>query len=188
MRDQVNYAMLQAALRDSQLSIDPGDLHGSLIGYLCGGGSADAKHWLDALELGPADASIAPQAAALPGALVEQLYADCNAWLADPELKFEPLLPPDAAPLHERAAALGQWCRGFLGGLGLAGAGHAAALSPDANEILRDFASIAATRFEYENAEEDEGALIEVVEFVRVGTLLLHAELHAAPQSGATLH
>jgi len=27
-----------------------------------------------------------------------------------------------------------------------------------------------------------------VIEFIRVGALLLHAELHAAPQTGATLH
>ena len=33
-----------------------------------------------------------------------------------------------------------------------------------------------------------EAALAEVIEFIRVGALLLHAELHAAPRSGATLH
>ncbi len=179
----ITYAELGEILARAHFGIDASNLHGSLTGYLCGGGSADAQHWLDALELEPDEV----RSEAIPPAVLERLYAECAGWLDDPELGFEPLLPPADTALEVRAEALVDWCRGFLGGLGLAG-GHQDALSAEAQEILRDFAAIAGTRFEYNNAEEDESALTEVIEFIRVGALLLHAELHAAPTAGATLH
>ena len=38
--------------------------------------------------------------------------------LDDGELKFEPLLPSDDAPLAEQVEALAVWCQGFLSGVG----------------------------------------------------------------------
>ncbi|MCR6701157.1 MAG: UPF0149 family protein [Dokdonella sp.] len=69
--------------------------------------------------------------------------------------------------------------RGFLGGAGLAGL-DSRALSDDADEILRDFAGIAASQLDYAGDEEDEAALAEVQEFVRIGVLLLQRELAGA--------
>lgn len=180
----ISYNELGDALARAQAGVGASELHGSLVGYQCGGGSADARRWFDVLEFDQ-DGDVA---AALPPGLLEQLHRECSTWLADPELGFEPLLPGADTPIEARADALVEWCHGFLGGFGLAGAGHRGSLSPDAQEILGDFGTIAATRFEYAGNEDDEAALAEVVEFIRVGALLLHAELHAAPQSGATLH
>ncbi|MGA8276945.1 MAG: UPF0149 family protein [Rhodanobacteraceae bacterium] len=152
------------------------DLHGSLIGYLCGGGEADAQGWVDALalDLGEPETSRT--------ALADRLYRECRAELDDQELKFEPLLPATRESLSTRADALVEWCRGFLGGVGLAGAADAAANSADGAEILHDLGDIARSRFEIGagesgESEEDERALSELVEFVRVSVLLLHAEL-----------
>lgn len=184
MTGPISHAELGDVLARAQFGVGASDLHGSLTGYLCGGGSADSRHWLEALELVPEDGA----ASAIPPQMQEQLYADCARWLADPELGFEPLLPASSASLDVRTDALVEWCRGFLGGIGLAGAGHAGSLSPEAREILGDFGTIAATRFECADVEEDESALAEVIEFIRIGALLLHAELHAAPHAGSTLH
>ena len=47
----------------------------------------------------------------------------------------------------------------------------------------------AAAHFDYAaDDEEDENALAEVLEFVRVGTLLLHAELGALARADDSLH
>jgi len=180
----ISHAELGDVLASAQFGIGASDLHGSLTGYLCGGGSADAQHWLEALELVPDEDA----ASALSPQLLERLYVDCSRWLADPELKFEPLLPADSAPVGIRTDALVDWCRGFLGGIGLAGAVQDGALSSEATEILSDFGTIAATRFEFADAEEDENALAEVIEFIRMGALLLHAELHAERRGDRTLH
>ena len=180
----ITHAELGGALDELHLTVSPSELHGALTGYLCAGGGAGERRWLDALELTPDEIDRTK----MPRALFDRLYAECAGWLDDPDLGFEPLLPTADASLDARADALVEWCRGFLGGLGLAGAGHGSSLTAEAQEILRDFAAIAGTRFEYDEAEEDESALTEVIEFIRVGALLLHAELHSRPRGDVTLH
>jgi uncharacterized protein YgfB (UPF0149 family) len=180
----VTHGQLGELLASLQFGIGPSDLHGSLTGYLCGGGVADARGWLAALELDPDNTM-----AEIPPAVLTRLYEQCAAWFDDPESGFEPLLPPADVALDRRADALVEWCQGFLGGLGLAGVSQRHGLSADAAEILKDFGTIAGTRFEYADGEEDETALTEVIEFIRVGILLLHAELTAAAGRGsATVH
>jgi uncharacterized protein YgfB (UPF0149 family) len=179
-KNAISYAELGSELARLHVGVGPSDLHGSLIGYLCAGGRTDAQHWLQALEI-----DTPPNA--ISHASLDRVFADCNAALDDPELRFEPLLPDDDAPIDARADALVSWCRGFLGGLGLGG-GSGTTVSEDASEILRDLGTIAGSRFEYENAEEDESALAEVIEFVRVGVLLLHAEIGKPPRRDVTLH
>jgi uncharacterized protein YgfB (UPF0149 family) len=121
--------------------------------------------------------------------LLDRLAKQARGELADPELGFEPLLPADDRPLTERADALVEWCRGFLGGFGLAGAGAHAKLSDEAQEILRDLTTIASSAFDFGDESEDEDALIEVHEFVRMGAMLLFTECQGAqPQAGDTLH
>jgi uncharacterized protein YgfB (UPF0149 family) len=166
----LTHAELARALETLRLGVGASDLHGSLTGYLCAGGRAGAEEWPAALEIEP-DA-----AADLRHEALKRLYRDCRAQLDDPDLGFEPLLPEPSAPLERRADALVEWCRGFLGGVGLSGS-PMGALSPDANEVLADLGRIASSRFDYNDEEEDESALSEVLEFVRVGVLLLHTEL-----------
>jgi len=176
------HAQLGEMLSRLHLGVGASDLHGSLTGYVCGGGRAGARGWLDALEVKP------DGQADIPDAALTRLYEDCVAWFEDPEQRFEPLLPGTDTTLDARADALVEWCRGFLGGIGLAGISARPGLSADASEILHDLGTIAGSRFEYADAEEDENALSEVIEFIRVGVLLLHAEIVAAPRVGATLH
>lgn len=179
----VTHSQLGELLATLRFGVGPSDLHGSLTGYLCGGGVADSHRWLAALELDP-DGTVG----AIPNAVLTNLYEQCAAWLDDPELAFEPLLPLEDTVQDSRADALVEWCRGFLGGLGLAGASRQGGLSVDGTEILKDFGTIAATRFEHAEGEEDETALVEVIEFIRVGVLLLHAELTTPVRGGATVH
>jgi hypothetical protein len=178
----ITHAQLGEMLANLHLGVGASDLHGSLTGYVCGGGSAGARGWLAALEL-QTDPEID-----LPHAAFARLYEDCAAWFVDPELGFEPLLPDADSSMDARGDALVEWCRGFLGGLGLAGVSSRQGLSADAGEILQDFGTIAASRFEYADSEEDESALAEVIEFIRVGVLLLHAELTVAGRADKTVH
>jgi uncharacterized protein len=178
----ITHAQLGEMLARLHVGVSASDLHGSLTGFVCGGGSAGARGWLAALEL-QTDPEID-----LPLPAFARLYEDCAAWFDDPELRFEPLLPDMDTSLDTRADALVEWCRGFLGGLGLAGVSKLQGLSADAAEILHDLGTIAGSRFDYDDAEEDENALAEVIEFIRVGVLLLHAELATAGRSGKTVH
>jgi uncharacterized protein YgfB (UPF0149 family) len=170
--DPVGYDELDAALVRMQLGTDASELHGSLSGYLAGGGELGRQPLLAVLQLDDEAAPPSPR----EKALLDQLARECLADLVDPELGFEPVLPADDRPLAERAEALVEWCRGFLGGFGLAGAPAHAELSGEANETLRDIGTIAASSFDFGDEGEDEDALIEVHEFVRMGAMLLFAE------------
>lgn len=178
----MTHAQLGEVLAGLRLGVSASDLHGSLTGYLCGGACVDTRDWLAALELDSDDAVDLPRAA------LDRLHDECAAWLGDPGMRFEPLLPAADTALEVRAEALVEWCRGFLGGLGLSGELHRRELSDEASEILRDFDAIAGSHFEYGDSEEDESALIELAEFIRVGVLLLHTELRTRRGPGQAVH
>lgn len=177
----LSHADLGKILSRLRLGVEASELHGSVLGFVCAGGEVDANgNWLHALRL---EAEHADNAA-LAQRLLAELAAQGRERLLDADLTFTPMLPTDDHGVGERARALIEWCRGFLGGLGLAGLDRE--LPPAAAEVVRDIERIAASRDNFED-DDDEAALTELVEFVRVGVLLLHTELRALPAPGATL-
>jgi hypothetical protein len=178
------YAEISQTLSALQVGIGASELHGSLTGYLCAGGIAHAGSWLHELALDEVGDAIAE---APERRVFERFFEHCADDLENPDLGFAPLLPADEEPMSDRAGALVEWCRGFLGGLGLSRC-RIDELSEDGGEVLKDFGRIAATEFDTgDTASEDEEAYAEVVEYVRVGVMLLHDELARAPR-GATRH
>lgn len=181
----VGYDEVDALIMRLRLGTDASELHGSLCGFLAGGGRLGNSSVLAALEL----EGEATEPSAEDMALLQRLLKQSETELADPELGFEPLLPEDDRPLTERAEAMVEWCRGFLGGFGLAGAAAHAQLSEEAQEILRDLGTVASSSLDFGNETDDEDALIEVQEFVRVAAMLLHTECAMSGNaSHGTLH
>jgi uncharacterized protein YgfB (UPF0149 family) len=179
------HAELSRALVALQAGISASELHGSLTGFLAAGGMSREGAWLHDLALDQVHDAIGGSADRL---LFDRLFAASSAELQDPSLSFDLLLPDDEASIEERAVALVEWCRGFLGGLGVSGADLGEGLGGDAGEVLKDISRIAATRFDAgDTAEDDEEAYAEVVEYVRVGVMLLHSQL-ARPPKEATRH
>ncbi|HEX5306773.1 MAG TPA: UPF0149 family protein [Dyella sp.] len=182
----VEYDDLDDLTHRLKLGTTPSELHGSLSGFLAGGGRVGRQPLLALLHL---DGELPQPTTPADAALLERLSRQALNQLADPELGFEPMLPEDDRPLAERAEATVEWCRGFLGGFGLAGSDSHARLSEEAQEVLRDLGTIASSSLDFGSEDEDEDALIEVHEFVRVGAMLLHAECARDPAAGNdTLH
>lgn len=156
------------------LAMSPAELHGAVSGWIAGGGG-DAPDWLSRVL---ADDSLAP----VPReSVLETLRSTTQAQLGDRGFGFELLLPAAEATLTERSGALFDWCRGFLGGFGLA-AGAQPPLSDESAEALADLARLAAATAQDEGDEEDEDALAEIEEFVRVAVLLLHGDCVLGPR------
>lgn len=178
--DLPDHRAVAAAMLEAGLSTDPSELHGSLCGYLCGGGRCDARNWIDrlALETDRTPASGDP---------LDALRTATTAQLSAENFGFELLLPDEDAPLAERGDAMVAWCRGFLGGFGLA-APESTAFSAVAAEALQDIGNIAASDLSYEESDADEDALAEIVEFVRVAALLLHGDCAENLQRKRRLH
>ncbi|MCY1530645.1 hypothetical protein D9M68_658410 [compost metagenome] len=163
------YAAFAALLASSGQPVSPAELHGLLLGRSCAGAGFDIDSWLvDAAELlGSAPQDSVRQA--LIG-LQEMVKGE----LSGDEVTVVLLLPSDDAPLDERAAALGQWCQGFLGGFGLTA--RDSALSAEAMEVLQDLSAIAQVQNALEESEDGENDYMEVMEYLRVAPLLLFSE------------
>jgi len=161
--------------------LDPAELHGLLCGLLCADPRLDRDHWLrHAGELLDEDAELTEVARELLLKLLEYGAAQLNT----EDGMITPLLPDDATPLEQRTAALGVWCQGLLYGLGLGQVDRRGRLSEDSQEFLRDAVEIAKVGFETAEAGEmDETAYAELVEYLRVGLLLIQEDLHQAPTS-----
>ncbi|EKU26315.1 hypothetical protein XTG29_00555 [Xanthomonas translucens pv. graminis ART-Xtg29] len=114
--------------------------------------------------------------------MLDRLREASAAQLEDRDFAFDLVLADAGAPLSERADALFDWCRGFLGGFGLA-AGAKPPLSEEGEESLQDLARLAqASTDDFDSADEDEDALAEIEEFVRVAALLLHSDCVLGPR------
>lgn len=161
-----SHADIQASSRRLGLGANASELHGGLCGWLAGGG-ATGPEWLARV--------LADDGAPAPDGVLEEMRAATAAQIEDPEFRFALVLPAPDASLHERSLALFDWCRGFVGGFGLA-AGAQPPVSEEGHEALADIAKLAAASAQEEGDEEDERALQEIHEFVRVAALLLHGD------------
>lgn len=171
-------AEVAGATRRAGLATDAAELHGALCGWIAGGGSV-GPDWLARVFADPA----------LPPAegVLKDLAEATRAQFSDREFSFELLLPPADASLQERSGALFEWCRGFLGGFGLA-AGAEPPLSEESREALGDLAKLAAAQPQDDGDDEDEAALSEIEEFVRVAVLLMHGDCVLGPAHRQSLH
>ncbi|TXI50794.1 MAG: UPF0149 family protein [Lysobacter sp.] len=170
---------VEQALRARRLGVSGPELHGALCGWLAGGGAVTG--WLARVL---ADDSVTAPTA---GDALDRLRAAAEAQLGDSDFGFELLVPEADASLVERSGALFEWCRGFLGGFGLA-AGDRAELSDEGREALEDLAKLAAASPQDDGDEDDETALAEIEEFVRVAALLLHGDCNLGARRRQRLH
>lgn len=168
------YVPLDAELHRLGLAVEPAELHGALCGFLAGGGRAVRGDWL--ARVLPGSGIGAPAM----GSPLDTLFQASLEQLYDLDLSLNLLLPDDTRPVAERADALLAWCRGFLGGFGLSGRGDTG-LDQTASEALDDIGRIAASRIDYADPEEDDSALAEITEYVRVAVQLLFETCAARP-------
>jgi len=181
------FAQAAEALEELGVSTGAAEAHGELCGLACVLGSRATEAWLAGLG----EAAGAGQAVAALELLRDMAGLSCEV-LAEGAMRFNLLLPPDDELLAARTQALGDWCSGFLAGLGAVATSQAAraVLQGDTGrEIIGDLAEIArATLDQAEPGAEDEVAYAEVVEFVRVGAQLIFDELHAVRRTGTSDH
>lgn len=172
------YDELEDLLLRIRAGVGAAELHGALAGFHCGGGRTQAERFGDALALDGIQEALSGIGAEAED--LRRLQRTTLAALADADDGFTPLLPEDEAALAQRADALVQWCRGFLGGIGLANPRARGELSEEAEEAIADLGRIAASELSVEEGEADEDAYAEVLEFVRVAAMLLRDECAAA--------
>lgn len=162
------YAEWLRLLRRAQLGVTPTELHGSLTGFLCAGWGGRARELLASLALDAADDAHGADACALLDRAAARIAGRLRA--REPA---EILLPEGA--LEARANATVEWCRGFLGGLGLTGVLDGAAHTGELAVVLAKFGQLAATPLACD--DDDEPTLADLHAFIRDAVARLHAAL-----------
>lgn len=176
------YAEVNAELLQLQLGVEAAELHGSLCGYLSGGGqNLSRDNWLAVMLVDDEAARVDADS------LLDRIYRVTTQQLESPDFGFDMLLPDGEQPVDERGEALLAWCRGFLGGFGLA-ADASPPLSEESQDALNDMSRIASSDLSYDDPESDEDALEEVSEFIRVAALLLHSDCVLGPRHRRSLN
>jgi uncharacterized protein YgfB (UPF0149 family) len=176
------FDQVDAALERADADVGAAECHGLLCGLLCVKGAVDFGVWYGEVVEPAAGGDVLAGGAKM---LLEEVHRVTAHQIDSPGLGFHLLLPEDTQSLEERTEALAEWCHGFLAGFGLAtGVDQPRAKGAypgDVDEILRDLSEIAKVGLQgEEDSEGDEAAYAEIVEYVRVGVLLIKEELGPA--------
>ncbi len=159
-------------LHEAGVPTGAAEVHGIITGVLCAPQGTGVA-W-EELVLG--------RDAARPPAALSQLFAalhrSTHAHLSGVDCDFAPLLPGDEHSLAEQIEGLSDWCRGYLLGLHAGGVKELQSLAGDAGEVVRDITRISEAELDVSLADEEEArALVEIVEYLRVGVQLVFEEL-----------
>lgn len=177
----MDFEAIHKTLGDYPELESPSFLQGMLAGLMCGQGEAlDETTWIKKLLQ---EAGVKKIKESLLVALHE-LYLTTEKGLNGSGFEFELCLPDDEQDIQFRAALLAQWAEGFLYGIGLSGRDLSKA-SPEVKEFLEDVAEIAqldVSGLSDEDGVEAENQLMELMEFIRMGVLLVNEELN--PKKG----
>jgi len=184
------YYELETALRLLDDDTDPSELHGTVGGLLCADKRANVNHWISSLF--PERTMDDQQLGELKQSL-GLLFEETRQQLSDPLCGFDLLLPGDDYSFEQQLLALGDWCQGFLIGLNLGGVEDFSRLQGDAKEFAQDMVEIAraGVSYDFSEDEEDQQAYMQLVEYVRVGVMMVNDELSALPgakENTPTLH
>lgn len=178
MDEKVAFDDLDEALRRCGASWDAAQAHGLLTGRLAVAGVAAGPDWLLQVLEGTDDNNALQQECRKK---LDTLYQSTYWQLSERLSEFSPLLPDDAEDAERRTLAMAHWCEGFLHGL--VSAKHEQALkerlaAEPLADIIGDMLQITRAAVDEESdAETNEAAYAEVVEYMRVAAQLAYEEL-----------
>ena len=175
-----DYDDLAASMQRAGMVQSPAEVHGFALGLGLAGLDEPRAAWADELyaDLDPNDVLAAECRRALDGLFVDVVEHG----VATP-LQLALLLPAGVAADARRLEAVRDWCQGLLFGIGLGGESMAKRLSEPAADLLRDVGEIVRLdTADVSDSAENQSALIEIEEYLRVGVMLLRDELQRVDQ------
>jgi uncharacterized protein len=156
----------------------PSEAHGLLCGLLCGKGDVKTQEWLVLAVDGFTDINKGDLLATEASELLSHFFSQTVAAFSDNNLKFYPLLPENEG----QAACLegiAQWAQGYLFGLSSAGLKPLSTYPDDVVDFIKTMISISsAGDYALAGDESDEEAMVELIEFIRIGVLLANEEMN----------
>jgi hypothetical protein len=171
------YAQLGVVLELAQLEVSASEVHGIVVGTIVN--HLKTGQTPDLLKL------IEPNANQDDGRFrnllsqVLELYRQTSDGLFDDSENFDILLPADDEPLELRVDELASWCKGYVLGLLHNNAFSIDQLPSSSPEIVRDFIDISEAASGSDDEVEEDWALTELHEYVKVGAQLIFEFVYA---------
>ncbi len=189
VNDLPDYLTTFDAMRRAGLSFSPSEAQGIAAGLLAGDIADPGRHWADALY---ADFAEGDALATEARTLLDQVYQATVAQLADTGFGLALWLPGEAvaAEGYDVTEGLRDWVQGFLYGFGLAGEqASRERLGDEGREALHDLYEIGRLAIpEGPLDEEEQQALAELEEYIRVAVMTLHADMHHREPTAEVSH
>lgn len=186
--NRLNFDTIENALLSIDADMGSSEAHGILCGMICATGRADINAWLAEIlnERDPRDLLIKESQT-----LLMALYDQTTEQLTDGNFGLILLLRSDDESLDMRINDLSEWCQGFLFGMTKGGLSDIDKLPTEVQEVLNDILDISKAGYDAgEEEEENETAYTEIVEYIRVGVLVVFNELNGSsePAEKIVLH
>ncbi|CAB5497093.1 hypothetical protein THERMOT_634 [Bathymodiolus thermophilus thioautotrophic gill symbiont] len=181
----INYNEVKNTLHHLNTDDTIASAHGILCGFACVKPDLSLDEWLNEVLVSIDFDNLNEKSA---HEKLAQIYNSTLLQLGDETLNFQLLIADEDCTLKEQADTLIQWCQGFLVGLGLQ---KISTHDEDILEMIKDFSEISQLDSEVLDDEENANDLSEIIEFVRMGTLLIQETLQPSKQdyiSTDTLH
>jgi uncharacterized protein YgfB (UPF0149 family) len=178
-----NYKEFQEALTQLRTEMSPAEYQGIAFGLLAWNNhSRAAQEWSTLLA---EECETLDESTRTCQNWLAALFECANHGLKDTNFGLRLYLPSDDIPIHLRALAVSQWCRGFMFGLGLMGFDSRMLSNVLINEALQDISQIMNIETHPdENTTDCEKEYFELVEYLRMATLLIYSEITGVDQGG----
>jgi len=183
-RDMIPYKPFAKHLQDNNIIATPSELHGHASGMIVVNRDVDVEEWVDLIISdysfeGGDRAKLVPVLGALFDFAKDKLKAD--------NYTFTPLLPSDDNELSYRLDALSTWCSTFLTGMAFAGLKSDANMNKEVNEFILDLEKISKVDTYAGDSQGEEADFVELVEYVKAGTILLFSEFDDVQEGSSSI-
>ncbi len=176
MSNLIDYDQVKNVLHRLNTDDTIASAHGILCGFACIKPDLLLDDWLNevlvSIDLDNLNEKSAHEQLA-------QVYNNTLLQLGDATLNFQLLIADEDCALREQADTLIQWCQGFLVGLGLQ---KISTSDEDVLEMIKDFSDISQLDVDMLDNEQNAQDLSEIIEFVRMGVLLIQETLQPSKQ------
>ena len=158
---------LNRVLKSLNIELSAAEFHGSLIGVLVG--RTKPEDWLIEL-IGKQESknAIARESVQFLLKFVSQTQKSLNS----ADFKFDILIADENHSMSQRLHDLSHWCQGFLYTFALSGT----KLNSEINNIIADFTEFTRVDYSTVNDQENESAILEIIEYIKIGVLLINEE------------
>lgn len=168
----MNHQSLVSILGEHDFTATASEVHGLLTGLIAGGMFKGSVDYLEHLS------ELFNNGLSLKGSLkkaVDDMTVEIFGQFESEDMSFELLLLDEEESLTDQATELLNWIQYFLVGFGLNQRDLKTA-SNELREIIEDFTDITRMDTELEDNNENQANFYEIVEFIRISSVLCHQE------------